>query len=119
MATRGAIQTGPVPKGFQIDSVDVIYLVSGAALTLAQIGITQTKFANNTAAVVSNILVKAANGLATAIQANPYVINVPVTSPTMLVTPDNAILIELDMTTQAAGALRVYGLNVKCHYNYN
>ena len=119
MATLGAIQTGPIPKGFQINSIDVVYLITGAALTSIAVGLTKTVFANNTANAVTSLLTKAQNGLALAIQANPYVINVAVPSPAMLVSADTEALIELDVTTPASSAFRLYGFVLHCSYNLN
>lgn len=122
LATVAGSQSGATPKGIQVNSIDVIYSVTGLALALAQIGITQTKFTNNAALVVSNLLAKAANGLPVAIGAaagSPYVINVPLPAPVMLTTPDNIVIIELDLTTGATGTARVYGLVLRCSYNFN
>lgn len=119
MATLGNIQRGPIPKGVQINSVDAIYSVAGAALSLATIGVTKTVFANNTAPVVTNLLANAANGLPTAIQAQPYVTNVPLTTVAFITDNDVEPLIELDLTTAAGGTANLYGLVARCSFNYN
>lgn len=119
MATLGNIQTGPIPKGTQIDSIDLIYTVTGAALTLAQVGLTKTAFVNNTAPAVTNLIALGANGLATAVQAQPYVINVPVPSPAMITTSDAFLYLAINFTTQAGGSLNLYGAVVRAHYNFN
>lgn len=124
MATLGAIQRGPIPKGLQVNSVTAIYSVTGLGLTLAQIGVTQTKFTNNAALVVTNVLAKAANGLPTAIgtgAANPYSTVVPMTSPAFTIgsTAGTELLVELDLTTGASGTARLYGMSVNCSFNFN
>lgn len=123
MATLGAIQTGPIAKGLQINSVTAIYSVTALALTLAQIGVTKTQFANNAALVVTNVLAKAANGLPTAIgtgASNPYCATVAMTAPVAM-TPGSVagteLLIELDLTTGASGTARLYGFSVNCSFN--
>lgn len=115
----GGVPAGPAAKGIMITSIDAIYLIAGSALTLNQLGITASKFVNNVAVAVTNILAKAANGLQTAIQANPYVTNVPVTTPAFVVTPDTEVLVEWDVTTQAGGSARLYGLVLRCSFNFN
>lgn len=119
LATLGNIRTGPLVRGFQINSVDVIYLITGAALTSIAIGLTKTVFANNVANAVLNMIAKAQNGLATATQANPYVTNVVVPAPAMITSPDTATLLELDVTTAAGGAFRLYGFVLRMNYNLN
>jgi hypothetical protein len=103
----------------QIDSMDVIYTVTGAALTTATVGLTKTVFANNTAPAVTNLVALGANGLPTAVQALPYVTNVPVTTPAMITSADAEILLNLNLTTQAGGSAVVYGVVFHCHYNFN
>ena len=119
MATLGNIQRGPIPKGIQINSVDAIYSVAGAALSLATIGVTKTVFANNVAPAVTVLLANAANGLPTATQANPYVKNVPLSTVAFLTDHDAEPIIELDLTTAAGGSAKLYGLVARCSFNYN
>ena len=119
MATLGAIQRGPIPKGIQINSIDAIYLVTGVALTLATVGVTKTVFANNTAPAVTNLLANASNGLPTAVQAQPYVKNVPLTAVAFLTDNDVEPIIELDLTTAAGGSAKLYGLVAHCSFNFN
>ncbi len=88
MATLGGIQRGPIPNGIQINSVDVIYTVTGAVLTTATIGLTKTVFENNVAPAVTVLLANANNGLPTAIQAEPYVHNVAVPNPAFITDND-------------------------------
>jgi len=119
LPTLGNAQRGPIPKGMQIDSVDVIYTVTGAALTGATIGLTKTVFANNTAPVVTNLIALGANGLPTAVQAQPYVTNVAVGTPAMITSADAEVVLNVNLTTQAAGSAVFYGVVFHCHYNFN
>lgn len=124
MATLGAIQTGAIPKGLQINSVTPVYSVSVVALTSIALGVTSTKFANNGAITVTNLLAKGTNGLAVATTtgaATPYATPVAMTSPAMTPgsTTGTEILIELDMTTAGTGTARLYGFSVNCSYNFN
>lgn len=119
MATLGAIQRGPIPKGIQINSFDAIYTIAGAALTLAQCAVYKTVFANNVAPSVTALLALGANGLPTATQAQPYVKNVPLTNPAFITDNDAMPLVELDLTTQAGGSLKLYGVVLRCSFNYN
>ena len=119
MATLGAIQRGPIPKGIQVNSMDVIYLVAGAALTSIAAAAYKTVFVNNTAPAVTALLASGAYGLATAIQAQPYVINVPMTSPAFVTDNDALVSAEIDLTTTAGGSAKLYGVVLRCSFNYN
>lgn len=119
LATLGAFQSGPIPKGIQINSVDVIYTVAGAALTLAQIAVYKTVFANNVAPAVTALLASGAHGLPTATQAQPYVTNVPLTTVAFLTDNDVEPIVELDLTTQVGGSLKLYGIVLRCNFNFN
>jgi hypothetical protein len=119
LPTLGNIQRGPIPKGMQIDSVDVIYTVTGAALTTATVGLTKTVFANNAAPVVTNLIALGANGLPTAVQAQPYVTNVAVGTPAMITSADAEVILNVNLTTQGGGSAIFYGVVIKAHYNFN
>lgn len=118
LATLGNIQTGPIPKGIQINSFDVIYTVAGLAAAVATCGILKTVFANNVAPAVTNIVAVAANGLPTAIQANPYLTNVLVPSPAMITDSQAEILGIVNLTSGATGTVDFYGINLHCSFNY-
>lgn len=108
-------------KGLKLLSMDVVYLITGAALTLHTIRVDQSNFANNVALAPSVVLANAANGLATAVQANPYVTNVPLGAAQQIYrnSVDSELWIEVAATTQAAGAYRLYGFDCLCEFNYN
>lgn len=101
-------------KGMMILGFDVIYKVA-VALTVATVGIMETKFVNNAVATTVNILPVAANGLATAVQANPYVIHVNVVNPVFITDPDASVILNLNMT----GTVDLYGVDLYLGYNLN
>lgn len=110
-------QTLPVLKGVRLKSVDLIYLLAGAAATTNTVGIFVKQDANNAAPVVTTLVAQAANGLATATQTARYVINVPIAVATrgFTVTPDTVITVEWDLTTASGGTAQVFG----CVFNYD
>ena len=119
MATIAGSSSGAVKKGVQVNSVDVIYTVAGLALALAQIGLTSTVFANNVAPTVTSLITLGANGLPTAIQANPYDTNVAVGTPVFVTTKDTEILLNVKLTAGATGTALFYGVNLNCSFNFN
>lgn len=119
LPTLGNIQRGPIPKGMQINSIDVIYTVAGLAAAVATVGLTTTAFANATAPVVANLIALAANGLPTAVQATPYVKNVAVATPAMIITADTEVVANVNFTGGATGTVDFYGIVVHCSYNFN
>lgn len=115
-----APMTGPIPKGIQINSVDVVYQVLGLAAAVATIGLTRTKFANLAAPVVSNIVALGANGLPTVIGAQPQVTTVAVTTPAMIVpVGDVEVILNVNLTGGATGTVNFYGVNLNCSFNFN
>lgn len=101
-------------KGMMIAGIDVIYKVA-ATLTVATVGIVETKFVNNTAPVSVNILATASNGLPTAIQAQPYVFHINVPTPGFIVDPDASVLLVVNMS----GTVDLYGVELYYTYNLN
>lgn len=125
-------RTALFTKGFKLLSMDFVYLIAGAVLTTNTLGIAMTKHANNVANAITTIVAQAANGLATAVQANPYVTNFALSGAQQqlisnvsgglqgyLLTADNELWIEWDVTTGAAGTARAYGIEVAFEYNFN
>jgi hypothetical protein len=122
LATLGAIQRGPIPKGIQVNSIDVIYQVLAVAAGGATLGFTKTQFVNLTAPVVTNIIALGTNGLPTVIGAQPQVTNVPVASPAMIVPAqvgDLQTLLNINLTAGAGGTINFYGAVLNCSYNFN
>jgi hypothetical protein len=111
--------TAPRPKGIQFKEIYPWYSISGAALTTNTIGITKTLASNNIANTATNILANAANGLATATQANPYLTPIQIASPAYQMSKYASYNVEWDVTTGAGGAARIYGLYMDVAFNWN
>ena len=126
MATVGGtvggagVMSGTIPKGIQINSIDVIYQVLALAAATATVGVTKTTFVNLVAPVVANIIAVGTNGLPTAIGAQPQVTNVAVTTPAMIVpTSPTEVIVNVNLTGGATGTVNFYGVNINLSYNYN
>jgi hypothetical protein len=119
MATLGYIKRGPTPKGMFVSSFDVIYSVSTVALSLAQVGIKRNVFVNGVAPASSDILALGTNGLATAVAANPYVINVPLPANTFDVASDSLGTVSVNLTAGSGGTAVFYGIMYHLTYNFN
>ena len=118
--TGTGIQRGPLPKGIQVNSVDIIYQVLTAAASVATVGLTKTAYANLTAPVVTNIITLGANGLPTAIGAQPQVTNVAVATPAMIVPAvDTQLVLNVNLTAGAGGTVQFIGAVLKCSFNFN
>jgi hypothetical protein len=119
VGTLALPRAGAIPKGIQINSMDVIYLSSTVNLALAQIGLTKTVFANGAAPVVTNLLALGTNGLLVAFAAHEYRINVPIVTPAFVTDSGAEILLHVNLTAGAGGTAKFYGVNLKCSYNLN
>ena len=122
LAGQLAHQRGPIPKGVQINSIDVVYQVLAVTASAATIGLTKTFFANLVAPVVTNLLALGANGLPTAIGAQVQVTNVPITTPAMLVPAAGGVtapLVNVNLTAGSGGTINFYGVCLNCSYNLN
>ena len=116
--TNPVLGDAPIAKGIQITDITPHYLITGAALTLHTVRIDRIKFVNNVANNISAVLANAANGLATAAQANPYTTKIAVVDG-MDVTDNDDVVVEFAATTQGGGAYRLYGFTLHVSYNYN
>ena len=119
MATVAGSQSGPKPKGIQINSIDVIYSVNAVNAAAATIGLSKTVFADNVAPVVTALLAIANNGLPLGFRAQPHVFNVPIPTPAIIVAADTELLVNLNLTAGAGGTITVFGIVVKASYNWN
>lgn len=121
MATVSGSQAGPLPKGIQINSVDVIYQVLAVAASAATLGLTTTTFPGVASApVVASLIALAANGLPTAIGAHPQVTNVPVPTPAMIIpTVDTQVILNINLTAGSGGTINFIGAVLKCSFNFN
>ncbi len=108
-----------VLKGVQLTSVDLIYSIAGLALTANTVGVFAKQDLNNAAPSITTLLAQGANGMATGIQADRYVTNVPIpaAAQNFIVTPDTVLTVEWDLDTGATGTAVVYG--VVFNYNFN
>lgn len=108
--------TSARPKGIQINSVTCWYTIGAEAATTNTIAIFQSVGANNTATAVTTIL--AASALSTAVQTNPYLTTVSLTSPVMLTAQYAEISLEWDLTTGSGGTADIWGAWLGVSYNY-
>jgi hypothetical protein len=106
-------------KGFRLVSYDVIYLIAGATITTHNTRVDQVQFVNNVAQANTVILAVGANGLATTVQANPYVTTITPTFQQYFTLNDGQVWIEIDIVTPGGGTYNFYGLDVLVEYNYN
>jgi hypothetical protein len=118
-ASQLVVQTGNIPKGIKILDITLKYVITGAALGLHTVGLSKSVFANNAAIVVTDILANAANGLATAVQAQPYVTKISIVSPVFQVSDLADIWLEIDATTGGVATYKLYGASVHVSFNYN
>lgn len=105
------------PKGIRILSFNYIYQITGAALTLHTVNLYRTTFANNVANSIATPAITGAG--ATAVQANPYVSLFTVTAPVFENTDLSDAIVEIQATTQAAGAYRFYGILFNVDFNFD
>lgn len=112
-------QTGPIPKGFQVNSVDVLYTVSTVNAGLAQIGFTNTNFVDNVAPNVVNLIALGANGMPTAFRTNTYRFNVPVPTPAFITALDSSAILNVKLTAGSGGTINFYGCVLKTSFNFN
>lgn len=108
-------------KGIQINSIAVIELISGAALTAHTCRLDKTLFANNVAASITSIIASGANGLPTATQANPYVTEIPLAANQQIyrISDLSEYWLEIAATTQGGGTYRLYAVRMKVTFNFN
>lgn len=118
-ASQLVVATGQIPKGIKILDITLKYKVITNPLSLHTVGLSKTVFANNAALTVTDILANAANGLATAAQAQPYVTKIPIVSPVFQVSDLADIWLEIDATTPVGGTYSLYGASVHVAFNYN
>jgi len=118
----GAV-AGPIPKGYRVKAIDVIYEVNTVNATLATVGLTVTQFANAVAPTVTNRIALGANGLLTAYNAagtgKPYVVNVPVPSPVFSTATDGETILNVNLTAGIGGTIKFYGVVLYVDFNLN
>jgi hypothetical protein len=120
----GGLKT-PIPKGIQINAVDVIYGVDGAVLTSATMQLTLTKFpippAAQAAPVVSSLITLGNNGLPTAISTATmvYTTRVAVPVPSFNQISDVETILNVNFVTPAGCTVRFYGAIFLASFNFN
>jgi hypothetical protein len=119
VATLAGASVGAAQKGIQIDSIDIIYQVLTLAASAATVGLTKTVFANGVAPAVTNLIALGANGLPTAVAAQPVVTNVLVSTPAMIIASDTEVILNINLTAGATGTVKFYGAVIKAHFNFN
>jgi hypothetical protein len=114
-------QTSAPPKGINIQQIAVVYAVNTTAITVPTVGLFATQYSNIVAPTVTTLIAQATNNLATASNANPYVIPVPVpvANQGFIVTPNTVVSVEFDFTTGGSGSVDVLGFVITGQYNYD
>lgn len=122
MPTLAGPTTGPVKKGYQVTSMDVIYEVDTVALSAATCGLTVTQFVNGVAPAVTNRIALAANGLPTATNGTPgqaYVKNIAVPTPVFSTATDGETIVNVNLTAGSGGTAKFYGVVLHVNFNLN
>jgi hypothetical protein len=114
---QGAKYPKPPNKGILVTDIFAIYTVGVVNLTTATLRLGKSVFANNVALAQTDV--QAATGIATVVQANPYVQTVAVPAGSQLWAIDDTSQweIEVQFVMANTGTLRVYGIG--CHISFN
>lgn len=106
-------------KGIKLLSFDTIFRNTVVALTSNNVRVDQALFVNNVAPAVTAIL--APTAIATAAQANPYVVNTALAAgqQTYRNLIDQEIWIEATIVMANTGKLDFYGFDCLVEFNYN
>lgn len=111
--------TAPRPKGITFKEIYPVYAIAGAALTTNTIGLTKTVFSNNVAPAVTSLLTNAANGLATATNAQPYITPIQIPSPAFQISRFAEYILEWNVTTPGGGTAELFGVFIDVGFNFN
>jgi hypothetical protein len=108
-------------KGFKLLSFDVMYSITTLALTAHTARVDQTVYVNNVAPATTVVLASGANGLQTAVQANPYVTNIPLAANQQIyrTLTDTALWIEVAANAQATTVYNLIGIECLLEFNFN
>jgi len=106
-------------KGFRLISFDVIYTVAGGALATNTIRVDSIGYVNNVAPTNAVVLAAGANGLASAVQAQQYVITVTPTVQNYFTLNDSVLWIDWTIVNAAGGTLNFFGFDIMLEYNFN
>lgn len=112
---------GFVPKGIQLNYIDVIYLVATNAISNFALAVYAINYANGVAAnKVTLYALNTPTGFPLTVAANPYVFRVPMTATQMFTNSDTKIVIHsFFQSTTSAPSLTFYGLALGVSYNFN
>jgi hypothetical protein len=108
-------------KGFKLTSFDVIYSIGTSNLTTHTCRTDVTQYFNNLAPVTTVVLASAANGLASATQAQPYVTSVaiPVGNQAFYNLVDQVIWVEVQAVAAAGTIYNLIGIDALVTFNFN
>jgi hypothetical protein len=108
-------------KGFKLIEFDIIYSVGTANLTTHTCRVDQTQYFNNLAPATTVVLASAANGLATVVQAQPYVTTVvlPAAQQIYRTLNDLALWIEVQANAAATTVYNLIGIDCDIEFNCN
>jgi hypothetical protein len=109
----------PIPKGLQINWIDLIYQVLGVALTSVTFGLTNTQFVNAVAPAVTNIVALGANGLTTAVDAQPVRTRITPATPAFSILDGSELIANLNFVTPAGSTVKFYGAVLGVSFNFN
>jgi|SRR6267142_366015 len=106
-------------KGIKLLSFDTIYRNTVVALTTNVVRVDQTLFVNNVAPAITAVL--APTGIATATQANPYVVNTALAAGQQIYRNivDQEVWIEMTAVMANTGKLDFYGFDCLVEFNFN
>lgn len=119
MPTVKGAQTGYIPKGLQINWIDVIYQVLGVNLTSVTYELSKTIFKNAVAPAVTALVALAANGLTTAVAAQPTRTRITPATPVFSVDDGTELISNLNFVTPAGSTVKFYGIIYGVSFNYN
>lgn len=108
-------------KGFKLLSIDVIYTVSAAALTTAQLRVDQIQYVNGAAVPAATaVLAQTANGiLPQAFGANVIAFNVAIPNPVYTILADTVLWVEMNIVTPGGGTFDFRGFDMLFEFNFN
>lgn len=114
---------GPIPKGIQINTVDLIYEVDTGAITSVTFGLTTTKMptvATSAAPVVTNIIALGTNGLPTAVNTAGQATRTRITvaSPAFFILDGTEVIANANFVTPAGNTVKFYGVVLGVTYNW-
>lgn len=111
-------RAGFTPKGIEVVSLSLSYLVSTNNLTTLNIKLIARQFVNGAAAPSDTVLIAQTN-LPKNSSANIQVSNIAVATPAFTVTPNTILQVLVNAVTPASSTLDIYEATVFYNFNYN